>query len=43
MTINVIKAPVELESSQPLRGGDNEQESAVPRAFVLEIQRSHAP
>ena len=43
VTINVIKAPVELESSQPLRGGDNEQESAVPRAVVLEIQRSHAP
>ncbi|MBU3696478.1 hypothetical protein [Dechloromonas sp.] len=43
VTINVIKAPIELESSQPLRGGDNEQESAVPRAFVLEILRNHAP
>lgn len=43
VTINVTKAPVELESSQPLRGGDNEQESAAPRPFALEILRSHAP
>lgn len=40
VTINVVKAPVELESSQALRGGDTEQESITSRAFVLEILRS---
>ena len=40
ISLNVVKAPVELESNQPLRGGDSDQQTVSPRNFTLEISRS---
>lgn len=42
-TINVLQRPFDMESGRALRGGDNEDESSLPRQFVVEISRKLAP
>lgn len=43
VNVKVTKAPLEMDSSQSLRGGDTELQSSAPRPFVLEITRRRGP
>lgn len=41
--LKVIQQPFDIESSQALRGGDKDDETAQPRQFILQITRRLAP
>lgn len=41
--VEVRQQPFDIESSQPLRGGDKDEESTKPRQFTLQITRRVVP
>ncbi len=41
--VEVSQQPFDIESNQPLRGGDKDEDSAKPRQFTLQITRRATP